>query len=568
MNINIKDVNVLERLLPNQHSSKEMSLKQADAGFKNVYENRLQQNNHTASARLEKQNKMPDERVKAKLENAFEKNEAFASRIQERKNESKKSTQRDDGLQENNPYQKNAKSSVAGKDETIQALENTPDKPVATDDVSPVEKPKETPEAAKSKETEAAKETEETKATDEAKSPLTTFMQMVLKAVEEMSAKLGELKEKMKDNGTLTPEVQGIFDKLEAGITALKTSLNAVMDPTSLDTGVVPKFIKALEAIQKFDETVKDILKALPQTLKGDMTDSTSTDKTQQASVMKGVLQEIKEALKTPLTQIHTKPLFEKLEHVEGKAEKWIEQEIRKMMNAQKTENAIKGLETSNGIDQNVKDIKGETNPKGDVNPADEKKTPQTAASANSVTSVTSKAKGESSDNRVVHLEQIGTPIDKQIVKIVEKNTESQVLFKSILSQVQEGVKTTLKVSGDSSEMVMKLKPETLGDVSVKITVHKNSIIAEMTVQSQIVKEALESSLMDLKSTLRDKGFDVSQINVNVGQEHQAKEDRESGHSQRQGSRFGTKTQAIGSELPNIETVKTFIQNGRMDYFA
>jgi flagellar hook-length control protein FliK len=558
MNINIKDVNVLERLLPNQHSSNGMSQKQVDAGFKNVYENRIQQNNQTASTRLEKQNKMPDERVKAKLENAFEKNEAFVSRVKERNNERKSAeinTNRSDVAKE---AQRIGERKSLTNDSDDLAIDELIEKPSVNEDVE-VKNEIGTDETNVSEE---VKDTEEVIAAEETSSPLTTYMLMILKAAEEMSAKL----ENLNNQSGANDDTKAVVGKLQDALQTLQNSLTALNVTASPETNVVTKFTNVLDVIQTFNDTIKDILKALPQALKGDMTDAANSDKTLQINMAKGVLQDIKEILKSPLTQIHTKPLMQKIEHVEGKTEKWIEQEIRKMMGSSKNDTSIKETDVNGLSSKDLKEVKNDPLLKKESSATNEKNVANSGSGA--VTSTVNKAKGESADQRVVHLEQIGTPIDKQIVKIIEKNSESQGLFKSILTQVQEGVKTTLKVTGDSSEMVMKLKPESLGDVSVKITVHKNSIIAEMTVQSQIVKEALEASLMDLKSTLKDKGFDVSQINVNVGHEQQSKESRNPNHSNRQSSRYKGISEAIGNDLPDIGVIKTFIQNGKMDYFA
>jgi len=558
--MNIKDVNILERLLPNQNATKEMSNKQVDAGFKGVYENRLQQNNQTATARLEKQTEKRDERVRAKLENTFENKEVFGSRNKESLKEVKQPPVKEQTANESSPVSKGEDKRNAGN----KVKEVTSDDSVEMTKLPPkAEKTETTEEAKPLVETEAVEETPVVEEETEDKSPLAAFMLLVLQAIEDMTTKISALQQ----NATVGSPEETVLNQIEQAIETLKGSLpaNSATLITAVDADVVKKFTDAVTAIQTFNETIKDILKALPQSLKTELDTAVESDSKGQSAVVKGLLQDIKEALKSPLTQLNARPILEKLDHVEGKTEKWIEQEIRKMMETQKNPQAIKAVETTTG-EKPSKDVVLETVPKDNEGRGTEKNNTVTAAHVNNASQ--SKAKSDGNDQRVVHLEQIGTPIDKQIVKIIEKNTESQILFKSILSQVQEGVKSTLKVTTDSSEMVMKLKPETLGDVSVKITVHKNSVIAEMTVQSQIVKEALESSLMDLKTSLKDKGFDVSQINVNVGHDQQSKGNQHSNQSQRRSSRYNKGLDAIGTDTTIIDQVKTFIQNGRMDYFA
>ncbi len=555
MNMTLKDVNVLERLLPNQNLAKESTLKQVDAGFKNIYEDRVKQNGNTAYARLNKQSEKPDDRVKARLENAFDKKEVFASRVKEKRSAFEQPVNKMGG-----PEDTGAKlEKQEPKDAEIKttAFDNTPKK-----EAKEVKKPEE------------LEKTDETKEIKEHKSPLMTFMQMILNAIEEMSPKLSALKEKMDKTGTLTPEVEAVFDQLASSIAALKTGLSNA-DQGTMD---ISKTVKAIEALQTFNETIKDILKSLPTELQAEMSKSNEESnvntlengaevkKTSIVGDMKAFAQELKQILHSPIAQIQTKPLLEKLEHVEGKSTKWIEQEIKKLMDIQKTQVITKDGISNDLTGKGSKETVLPQMSKAEVTPAADKREATGAAEAQ--ITATNKTKSETTEQRNVHLEQVGTPIDKQIIKLVERTADSQNLFKSILSQVEEGVKASFKVLKDSSEMVMKLKPENLGDVSVKISVHKNSVIAEMTVQSQIVKQALESSLMDLKNTLKDKGFDVTQINVNVGSDQNFKESNDSSKYRQQTNRYSQGVEALGAESPLIDEVKAFIQNGRMDYFA
>ncbi len=89
----------------------------------------------------------------------------------------------------------------------------------------------------------------------------------------------------------------------------------------------------------------------------------------------------------------------------------------------------------------------------------------------------------------------------------------------AILEQIKEAMMKAPLRQGERSEMILQLKPEELGKVELKIEVHKDTVIAKFDVSSTIVKETIESSLADLRSSLKDKGFNDMAFDVNVSKE-------------------------------------------------
>lgn len=98
--------------------------------------------------------------------------------------------------------------------------------------------------------------------------------------------------------------------------------------------------------------------------------------------------------------------------------------------------------------------------------------------------------------------------------------------YESMYSQVDSFIK--MNFNPETREMKMRLTPDDLGEVEVKINIDKNIMIAEFTVENQRVKEVLESRFNELKNNLNEKGIDVSQINVSIS----------NGDSSRQEQRF------------------------------
>ncbi len=105
--------------------------------------------------------------------------------------------------------------------------------------------------------------------------------------------------------------------------------------------------------------------------------------------------------------------------------------------------------------------------------------------------------------------------------------------FFNVLEQVENGIK--VHFNSQLKEMKIKLQPEELGEVEVKLKIDNNIMKAEFLVESQRVKEVLEGKFDTLRNSLLSKGIDASEINVfisngnesNKGQNNFAFEKRE-----------------------------------------
>lgn len=98
------------------------------------------------------------------------------------------------------------------------------------------------------------------------------------------------------------------------------------------------------------------------------------------------------------------------------------------------------------------------------------------------------------------------------------KNAEGQIIVKSeFLNHVVERAKVIL--SPEKSEMVIDLKPDTLGKLSLKIVTERDVVMAKFTADNQQVKEILESNMEFLKDSLEKQGFNVQGFSVSVGKD-------------------------------------------------
>ncbi len=85
-----------------------------------------------------------------------------------------------------------------------------------------------------------------------------------------------------------------------------------------------------------------------------------------------------------------------------------------------------------------------------------------------------------------------------------------------IINQVVEKAKVVL--TGDKSEMVMDLKPDSLGKISLKVVTERGMVVAQFVAENQQVKETLEANMQLLKDSLQKQGLAVQGFSVSVDQ--------------------------------------------------
>lgn len=84
-----------------------------------------------------------------------------------------------------------------------------------------------------------------------------------------------------------------------------------------------------------------------------------------------------------------------------------------------------------------------------------------------------------------------------------------------IVSQIVK--KAEVILSGLQSEMRMQLEPENLGKLTLRIAVERGLITAKFTAESYEVKQTIESNFNELKDMLQEKGLEIQNLSVSVG---------------------------------------------------
>lgn len=93
---------------------------------------------------------------------------------------------------------------------------------------------------------------------------------------------------------------------------------------------------------------------------------------------------------------------------------------------------------------------------------------------------------------------------------------QTTVSRQDVFDQIMDSIRGNVKLDDNGSHMLMKLKPESLGSVELKISIHKGVVQAEINVENEMVKAAVESNLDNLKHSLTQKGYQLNQINVSI----------------------------------------------------
>lgn len=106
--------------------------------------------------------------------------------------------------------------------------------------------------------------------------------------------------------------------------------------------------------------------------------------------------------------------------------------------------------------------------------------------------------------------------------KIHQKKPEAlmkqQILQNNhILEQIIDKAKFITKKG--FSELKIQLKPESLGKLTLNLILDKGVMTARFVTENNVVKEVIESNFSELRDALQEKGIDIQNLSVSVGQD-------------------------------------------------
>jgi flagellar hook-length control protein FliK len=86
-----------------------------------------------------------------------------------------------------------------------------------------------------------------------------------------------------------------------------------------------------------------------------------------------------------------------------------------------------------------------------------------------------------------------------------------------IINQVINKAKVI--IDGEKSEMVVNLKPDNLGKLSLKVITENGLVTAEITAENHQVKQMLEANMQQMKQSFEERGMFVESFTVSVRQD-------------------------------------------------
>lgn len=89
-------------------------------------------------------------------------------------------------------------------------------------------------------------------------------------------------------------------------------------------------------------------------------------------------------------------------------------------------------------------------------------------------------------------------------------NSQTEEIVKQIVSQIK------ITITQSASAMQMELHPESLGHVALSIESKGGVITAQFTAQNEVVKEAIESQIAELRESIEAQGVKVEAVEVTV----------------------------------------------------
>jgi flagellar hook-length control protein FliK len=86
----------------------------------------------------------------------------------------------------------------------------------------------------------------------------------------------------------------------------------------------------------------------------------------------------------------------------------------------------------------------------------------------------------------------------------------------NVMEQIVQHMR--FEVRGDMAEIRIQLKPQHLGEVSLRVATQNGIVVAQFVAESQRVKEIIESNFNQLRDALEQQGINISEIEVSVAQ--------------------------------------------------
>ena len=102
-----------------------------------------------------------------------------------------------------------------------------------------------------------------------------------------------------------------------------------------------------------------------------------------------------------------------------------------------------------------------------------------------------------------------------RIISVSSRPASANINPQDIIRQLADNMRFDIRGS-NVSEIRLTLRPENLGEVTMRIAAENGIVTASFVAENARVKEALEANMNQLRQALEEKGLEISQLTVSV----------------------------------------------------
>lgn len=135
------------------------------------------------------------------------------------------------------------------------------------------------------------------------------------------------------------------------------------------------------------------------------------------------------------------------------------------------------------------------------------------------------------SQNQMNQFAEVMKNVETQATQAMAINADGTPSTEHIMRQLVDFVK--IQNSNELTEMELQLHPASLGSVRIQLSTKGGLVTAQFTAENETVKNAIESQIVQLKSTLEEQGIKIEAVEVSVAS-HQMEKNLEQGKQDRQ----------------------------------
>ncbi len=152
--------------------------------------------------------------------------------------------------------------------------------------------------------------------------------------------------------------------------------------------------------------------------------------------------------------------------------------------------------------------------------------------------------------------------INKAFSQVIAKNeTMRNINTADVINQIIDKFKAGM-VKENVSQIKITLKPDYLGDVSLKIVSENGIVSAQFTAENQRIKEIIEANFNNLKDMLNEQGVQVATLSVSVGGEDAESAERQFEFGQSKSSKRISNIIDNSTEETEEEETTNYINEG------